>query len=458
MEAAPVPEAKSSPLLRPWSDVQVSPELLALPRMLSADEQRYLVWLTEAKYEGWGAVVDLGCWLGSSSACLAEGFVRSGKPGFVHSFDLFSWVKSYMEKDSDLRLPDGADFMPEFQRLTAPWRDRVRAQKVDLFEYRWTGGPVEILFVDAAKTWGLTNAIFRGFEDAIVPGRTRVVFQDYRYPETHWLPLVLGARPDLWEEVENTADGTTSTWFAKKPLGGPGGVDRDYGPQSFDFATVARIHAERERVDPVGRTRYAQSMLRHALIYGDEQDVAAARARLEAQCKPQERLPIEILEKVDSDLVPLAWRAMAAQDYEGAVAIARRCLRARCPVPYALAPLGLGLAKLGRYDEAEQVLREMRSQLPNRHEPLLCLADVISAAGRCQEALELLTEVLRILPEGTSDASYAFAVLERIAWKPGFAEAALRVANTARPSILSLPAVRERLDRVVQQMGGVRKS
>jgi len=203
---------------------------------------------------------------------------------------------------------------------------------------------------------------------------------------------------------------------------------------------------------------YVQTMLRHALIYGDEHDVAAARARVDAlPCKPHERLPAEVLERVGSDLVPLAWKAMAAEDYVGAVAIARRCLRASCPEPYALAPLGLGLAKLGQYEAAEQSLREMRRQLPDRHEPLLCLADVASELGRCQEALDLLTEALRLLPEGTEDVSYAFAMLERIAWQSGFAEAALRVATSARPSILSLPAVRERIDRVVRQMGGVRQ-
>lgn len=459
MERESLPVAESSSSRREWSEVQVSPELTNLPRMLSADEQRYLIWLTQAKYEGWGAVVDLGCWLGSSSACLAEGFVRSGKAGFVHSFDLFRWVRGYMEKDSDLRLPDDADFMPEFERLTAPWRDRVRAQKVDLFGYQWTGGPVEILFVDAAKSWGLTNAIFRGFASAVVPGRTRVVFQDFRYPETHWLPLILGSRPDLWEELENTSDGTTSTWLAKKPLAGPGGVDTDYGPGSFDFATAARIYAERERVDPAGHAHYVQSMVRQALIYGDDSDVAAARARVEALSGSRYvRYSVEVLEGVESDMVPLAWKAMAAKDYEGAVAIARRCLRARCPVPYALSPLGLGLAKMGRYEEAEQSLREMRRLLPHRHEPLLSLADVVSERKRCQEALDLLLEALRLLPEHSEDANYAFAVLERISWQPGFAEAALQVANTARPWILSMPTVRERIDRVVRQMGGPRKA
>lgn len=444
-----VPTPGSPQPVREWSAVELPDSLRTLPRMLSVDEQRYLIWLTQSKYEGWGAVVDLGCWLGSSSACLAEGLERAGKAGVVHSFDLFRWVCSYMERDSDLRMPEGSDFMPEFLRLTSPWAKRVRAQQADLFSYRWTGGPIEILFVDAAKNYDLTNAILRNFATVIVPGRTRVIFQDFRYPETHWLPLVTGSRPDLWEEIENTANGYTSTWIAKKAIHGPGGIEGDYGPESFDFATAARIFAERERVDPAGRSYYVQTQLRLALMYGEDSDVAQARARVDAlQCPQHERLPNWLLESVGSDLVPLAWEAIARGDANRALALARRCLRASCPAPYALGPLGFGLSMLGRHEEAEQALQEMRRQLPGRYEPLLSLADVTSGRGRASFALELLTEALPQIPAASTDGDYAFALLERIAGLPGFATIALKLARTAAPSLLARPKVREHLARI----------
>lgn len=46
--------ASSDPSRREWSSVLPPDSLKALPRMLSADEQRYLIWLTQARYEGWG--------------------------------------------------------------------------------------------------------------------------------------------------------------------------------------------------------------------------------------------------------------------------------------------------------------------------------------------------------------------------------------------------------------------
>ncbi len=444
-----IPSASSRGPNREWSAVLPPESLGALPRMLSGDEQRYLIWLTESRYEGWGAVVDLGCWLGSSSACLAEGLARSGKQGRVHSFDLFRWDPSYMERDSSLRLAYGADFMPEFLRLTLPWKERIQAQQADLFEFQWRGGPIEILFVDAAKTWGLTNAILRNFGPAIDPGRTRVVFQDFRYPQTMWLPLLTGSRPDLWTEVENTADGYTSTWMVNRSLHGPGGIGGDYGPESFDFVTASRILEERERIDPAGRSLYTQTRLRAALMYGEDADVSAARSMVEAlNCPEHERTPTWILEDIASDLVPLAWNAIGAGDATRAVVIAMRCLRSRCPAPFALGPLGLALSRLRRHEEAESRLLQMREQLPDRPEPLIYLADVKSAQGPSHDALKLLEQALAALPGDSGNGDYVFALLERIASQPGGARPSLQVAESAKPEMLADPKIRGRLERI----------
>ena len=56
----------------PWAELSLPPEITKMRSMLSHEEKQYLVWLTAVKFEGWGAIVDLGPWLGSSAA-LAEG-------------------------------------------------------------------------------------------------------------------------------------------------------------------------------------------------------------------------------------------------------------------------------------------------------------------------------------------------------------------------------------------------
>src|SRR5579872_1359184 len=101
---------------RPWERVSLSPELARMRAMLSYEERQYLTWLTAERFEGWGAIVDLGPWLGGSSALLAEGVRRQGKKNRIFSFDLFKWDRRYMEPHAPEGLQDGDDFLHLFVR------------------------------------------------------------------------------------------------------------------------------------------------------------------------------------------------------------------------------------------------------------------------------------------------------------------------------------------------------
>ena len=230
---------------RPWTEIKLPQEILTIPGMLSQEEKQYLIWLTSQAYEGWGAVVDLGCWLGCSSACLAEGLRRAQRPERVHSCDLFVWETSYMEQCYPAKLPQGADFLPVFERFTDTYRDWIDVSRVDLKTHAWTGGPVEILFIDAAKDWNLTNAIFQSYGRQIMPGKTRIVLQDFRHHFTFWLPLIMDSRQDLWQEVESVETGWTVTFVARKDVLGIGGLQLPYSASDFDFEFGTQIFQSR---------------------------------------------------------------------------------------------------------------------------------------------------------------------------------------------------------------------
>ena len=76
----------------PWKEISLPPELTNMRSMLSEDEEQYLVWLTAVKSEGWGAIVDLGPWLGSSSAALAG--AEEADRRTKSEADLFKWERS----------------------------------------------------------------------------------------------------------------------------------------------------------------------------------------------------------------------------------------------------------------------------------------------------------------------------------------------------------------------------
>lgn len=171
--------------------------------MLDYEDRQYFTWLTGTRYTGVGAVIDLGTWLGSSAACLAEGLRRSGREGRVISFDRFVWetINDSQLGGYSLGLSEGDDFMPAARRFLEPFCSRVELRRADLSFYHWDEGPIEILVIDAAKSWKLSHRLLRAFGRALIPGVSRIVFQNFSYPFCHWLPLIIGARPDLGKRL-----------------------------------------------------------------------------------------------------------------------------------------------------------------------------------------------------------------------------------------------------------------
>jgi hypothetical protein len=270
---------------KPWASIALDPELQAIPGMLSEEEKRYLSWVASDQYEGWGAIIDLGCWLGCSSASLAQGLKRAGRTEKVESRDLFLWEPCYMEACYQANLPQDADFLPLFRQLTAPYRDWISVQKSDLRVDSWTGGAIEVLFVDAAKDWNLFNQIFATYGQAIVPEKTRVIFQDFRYRSTYQLPLATDSRPDLWRELEAPDDGWTTTFVATKDVLGPGGMALPYADEDFSFDVAKRIFDRRIAASRGTARQYfqegllgiAQRASQDAVAHALQQELDAAR-------------------------------------------------------------------------------------------------------------------------------------------------------------------------------------
>lgn len=428
------------PSNRPWTETEVPESVLRLPRMLSVDERRYLVWLTETRYEGWGRVLDLGCWLGSSSACLAEGLRRSGRPGVVGSMDLFVWDAGYMSRGTGIELPDGSDFLPRFVDLTSPWRDRIEPMRVNLLDHEWNGGPVEILFVDAAKSWRLANSILRTFAAAIVPRRTRVVFQDFRMPNAQWLPLLVGSREDLWRELENTVDGTTVTFEAIRDLTGAGGLETHHDVDSFAFGEAERILRLRMQRDPDGRHLYARTILRSARLWGTDADVERARAELAALTATAPDLAeLAEIEDVSAEFLMASWAAHERGDQDRAIQLAHTCLRRAPGAVLALAPLGCAHLAKGEIAEAATALEGLLQKVPERQDHHLYVADLRTRQGRYEEALRILEDIVPHLAPDEIRANHVLMLLTRIADQGRRYHDALRVGGLAPAAVRALP-------------------
>ena len=174
------------------------------PTMLSSIERQYLTWMTEHCFRGTGHILEIGPWLGASTQCLAEGLRRNAQAGRwkVHAVDNFVW-RPFMDRRAGMSLEPGSSFESYFKQNLQPWTDLVVTHRRALPDdkapldalaasivdtnsnpqplFSWdVHEPVEILFVDGAKSW--TGMVYLLQE--VGPHLVRdeiLVCQDYKY-------------------------------------------------------------------------------------------------------------------------------------------------------------------------------------------------------------------------------------------------------------------------------------
>ena len=146
-----------------------------------------------ARYVGKeGAIVDLGCWLGSTSIALAHGILSQGSKADhqdekVLGFDIFQWEDWMPASIPYCRYLAGESFLPEARRIVSEHGGgRVELIQADLRHYQWGDGPIKILLVDAMKTEDLAAQIARSFFPTLVPG-SLLIHQDFKHYFTSWI-------------------------------------------------------------------------------------------------------------------------------------------------------------------------------------------------------------------------------------------------------------------------------
>jgi hypothetical protein len=200
-----------------WRDLR-PPPLPALPVMSSAAERRFYYWLTRERFQERGAVVELGCWLGGGTQYLAAGLRDRGSQRRLVAVDRFVWVGEFYEGKFASGLPEGADFEPLFRRNLGPLIDWVEPVRSTLDAYRWPGGPIEVMLVDAPKLLPDVVRFLATFGPAFVPGVTLLAFQDYLHNASYALPAVLGELGDALRLVDVVLPGTTAVFEIRQPL------------------------------------------------------------------------------------------------------------------------------------------------------------------------------------------------------------------------------------------------
>lgn len=191
--------------------------------MLLTDELKLLDHLAGEYFSGEGAIIDAGCFLGGSTLALANGLRRylarrglADQP-LIHSFDLFAvedWTRGiYFPKE----IAAGASTRQRFDMATRDIAGLIKVQAGDITAQPWTGGPIEILFIDVAKHWTVCDWITANFFSALIPGKSIVVQQDYLFGSwTGWLHLTMEYFADNFDIVTDTERNSVVFHYARE--------------------------------------------------------------------------------------------------------------------------------------------------------------------------------------------------------------------------------------------------
>jgi hypothetical protein len=229
-----------------WKQVPIE-AIPKAPGMTFDDELRYFYWCAS---QSSGRVVELGSYVGRSTLALAAG-LASGK---VVAIDCFVWDKWHLENTLYYTIPaltdvqrakltpeqlapqEGDSFLPIFKAFTEPLADRIEPIVANLEEYQWNDGPIDVLMVDAAKSWQILDNIVRQFFPCLTAG-AYVIHQDYKHVFTYWLhPVTERMIEDgvltVAENIPNTA--THGFRRTNKPLDVERYVSAEFSNSAID--------------------------------------------------------------------------------------------------------------------------------------------------------------------------------------------------------------------------------
>ena len=239
-----------------------------IPGMVSSAETAFYSECAARYFGREGAIVDLGCWLGSTSISLAQGILSHGskvdnRNEKVFGFDTFQW-ETWMPAHIPYCLYEPGDsFLPEARRIVGEYGGgKVELIRADLGLYQWNGGPIKILLVDAIKNEHLAMQIPRNFFPSLIPG-SLLIHQDFKHYYTSWIH-VLQYRLRQYFRFYRSVPWGTAAFGVLAP------IPREAIERATEFTTIPDDETDasfRHSLDLVGPEERANIAAAHVMHY-----------------------------------------------------------------------------------------------------------------------------------------------------------------------------------------------
>ena len=192
-----------------FDDADTPQNMPTIPALSGEAERRYYYWLAR-RFSGKGAIVEIGPWLGASTAYIAAGIRDSGLPAKVDVFDKFLWRvgAGWESKEVGTRI-SGESFLDEFKANLGALMDFVDVHQGGINKILWERGPVELLFLDAPKRTPEISRVLTTFGSSMIPGQSVMVWQDFGHFPSYAIPASLSRLWDVIEPVHVVIPGST---------------------------------------------------------------------------------------------------------------------------------------------------------------------------------------------------------------------------------------------------------
>ena len=193
--------------------------LPAIPAM-TTDAERLAYHRLAKEGAGKGAIVELGAWLGASTAYIAAGIRDSGVKAKVQVYDKFESQPGHIGKVKAFYSKHGIDKAPvgpcleEFERNLGPLTEFVEPHQGKIEQLQWDDEPIAVLITDAPKRVPAISSVMTKFRRALVPGSI-MAWQDFCHFPSYEIPACLYRLRDHIEFVEAVVPGTTLVFRVK---------------------------------------------------------------------------------------------------------------------------------------------------------------------------------------------------------------------------------------------------
>jgi hypothetical protein len=187
---------------------------------MTTDAERECYYRLAKDAAGKGAIVELGAWMGASTAYIAAGLRDSGVRAKAHVYDQFiskpghiGKVKAFYDKQGIDAVPVGPS-LEAFKSNLGPLLEYVEPHQGKIEQMEWGDEPIALLVTDAPKRVPAISAVLTKLRKALRPGSI-MAWQDFCHFPSYEIPACLYRLRDHLEFVEAVVPGTTLVFRVK---------------------------------------------------------------------------------------------------------------------------------------------------------------------------------------------------------------------------------------------------